>query len=95
MGIMFGTWKIRSLYRACPLLSYMRNCSKSDLEGVQEVRWDRGCSEPAGEYKCFYGTGMQNHELETGSFVYKRIISVVKRVEFLSDRMSYIIPRGR
>jgi hypothetical protein len=27
--------------------------------------------------------------------VYKRIISVVKRVEFLSDRMSYIIPRGR
>jgi hypothetical protein len=28
-------------------------------------------------------------------FVYKRIISAVKRVEFVSDRMSYIILRGR
>jgi hypothetical protein len=27
-------------------------------------------------------------------FVHKRIISVVKRVEFVSDRMSYIILRG-
>jgi hypothetical protein len=28
-------------------------------------------------------------------FVHKRIISAVKRVEFVSDRMSYIILRGR
>jgi hypothetical protein len=28
-------------------------------------------------------------------FVYTRIISAVKRVEFVSDRMSYIILRGR
>jgi hypothetical protein len=28
-------------------------------------------------------------------FVQKRIISAVKRVEFVSDRMSYIIPRCR
>jgi hypothetical protein len=27
--------------------------------------------------------------------VHKRIISAVKRVEFVSDRMSYIILRGR
>jgi hypothetical protein len=27
-------------------------------------------------------------------FVHKRIISAVKRVEFVSDRMSYIILRG-
>jgi hypothetical protein len=29
------------------------------------------------------------------SFVHKRIISAVKRVEFVSDRMSYIILRSR
>jgi hypothetical protein len=28
-------------------------------------------------------------------FVHKRIISAVKGVEFVNDRMSYIIPRGR
>jgi hypothetical protein len=33
--------------------------------------------------------------LGTGIFVHKRIISAVKRDEFLSDRISYTILRGR
>jgi hypothetical protein len=40
------------------------------------------------------GQGNENHKLGTGIFVHKRIISAVKRVECVSDRMSYITLRG-
>jgi hypothetical protein len=65
-----------------------------DLVGVQEVRWEGGGTECAGEYTFFYGKGNENHELGTSLFVHKRIISAVKRDEFVSDRMSYIILKG-
>jgi hypothetical protein len=38
---------------------------------------------------------MKNHELGSFFFLHKRIILAVKRVESVSDRMSYIILRGR
>jgi hypothetical protein len=51
---------------------------KLELVGVQEVRWDRGSTEPAGEYTFFYGKRKENKELGTGFFfVHKRIISGV------------------
>jgi hypothetical protein len=47
--------------------------------GVQEVRLDKGCTERAEDY-----------QLGTGFFVHKRILSAVRSVEFVGDRMSYI-----
>jgi hypothetical protein len=46
-------------------------------------------------YTFFYGHGKEDHQLGTGSFVHKRIIPAVRRVEFISDGMSYIILGGR
>jgi hypothetical protein len=68
---------------------------KLDLVGVQEVRWEGSGTEPAGEYIFFYGEGNENHELGTGFVVHKRIILPVKGDQFVSDRMLYIILRGR
>jgi hypothetical protein len=37
-----------------------------DLVGVQEVRWEGGGTEPAGEYRFSCGKENENHELGTG-----------------------------
>jgi hypothetical protein len=62
--------------------------------GVQEVRWEKGGTEQAEIYTYFYGEGNEHYQLGTGFFVHRRIMSVVKRVELVRDRMSYIILRG-
>jgi hypothetical protein len=56
---------------------------------MQEVRWEGGGTESVGEYAFFYGKRNENHELVIDFFVRKRIISAIKRVQFVSDRMSY------
>jgi exonuclease III len=96
MDMRFVTWNVRSMYRAGSLRTVAEEISKYklDLVAVQKIRWDGNGTEPAGEYTFFYGKGNENHELGTGIFVHKRLMSVVKRVEFVSAMTSYIILRG-
>jgi exonuclease III len=97
MDMRFDTWNIRSLYRIVSLKTVARELGKYklDLVGVHEVRWEKGGAERAEVYAFFYGQGNGDHQLGTGFYVHKRILSAVRRVEFISDRMSHIILRGR
>jgi hypothetical protein len=89
----FGTSNIRSLCRAGLLKTVLRELGKFklDLVRVQEVRWERDGTERAEDCTFLYGQGNGDHQLGTGFFVHKRIISAARRMEFISDRMSYII----
>jgi hypothetical protein len=62
---------------------------------VQKVGLEGDDTEPAREYILFYTKVNENHELSTDFIEYKRIISAIKRVEFVSDRITYVVLRGR
>jgi len=96
-GMKIGTWNVRRLYRAVSVMAAARELVryKVDVVGVQEVRWDKGGTIRAGDYDFFYGKGNENNQLGTGFFVHRRIVSAVKTIEFVSDRFSYIVLRGR
>ena len=93
----FGTWNVRGLYRAGSLTAAARELArrKLDLVGVQDVRWDKRGKVRAGVYNLFYEKGNKNQQLRTGFFVHHRIVSAVKRLDFVSERMSYVVLRGR
>jgi hypothetical protein len=51
----FGTWNIRSLHRVGSLTTAARELARNqlDLVGAQEVRWDKGGTVRARDYKFF------------------------------------------
>jgi len=53
----FGIWSIRLLYRSGSLTAAARKLAryKSNLVGLQEVRWDKEGMVRAGDYNFFYG----------------------------------------
>jgi hypothetical protein len=70
MDMRFGTWNVRILYKtgSLKIVSGKIAIYKLDLVGAQEVRWDKGGTEPAGDYTFFYGNGNADHHLGTGFF---------------------------
>jgi hypothetical protein len=67
MDIRFGTWNVRSVYRARSLKTVGSESAKYnlDLVAVQEIGWFVGGSKPADDCTFFYGDGNDNHHLGT------------------------------
>jgi hypothetical protein len=47
-------------------------------------------TEPKDDNTVLSGNGNANNQVGTGFFVHKRIISAVKKIKFISDRMLYV-----
>jgi hypothetical protein len=62
--------------------------------GAREVRWDKGGTVRTEDYNFFYGKGNEN-QLGTECFVHHRVVSAVKRVEYVNEWKSYKVLRGR
>jgi exonuclease III len=87
----FGTWNVRSLYTAGSLTAAARELAryKLDLVNVQEVRWDIEGTVKAGDYRKL------NSSFGNTVFLHHIIVLVVKREEFVSSRVSYIVLSDR
>jgi len=90
----FGTWYVSILHRSGSLTTVARELSRYELDlvGVQEVRWDKRGTLIAEDYTFSLEKGNENHKFGTGYFS-TRQNSI--RLEFISDRMSSIVLRGR
>ena len=67
---------------------------KLDLVGEQEFMCDKQGTVRAGTI-FFSLERNKNHQFGKGFFVHHRIVAAVKIAEFLSDRVSYTVVRGR
>jgi hypothetical protein len=96
MDMRFGKWNVYSICRtgSMKMVARVLGKYKLDLMGVKEARWEKGGFKQAEDYRFFYGEGNEDYQLGTGFNIYKKIISPVRKVECVSDRVLYIILRG-
>jgi hypothetical protein len=98
MDMRFDTWSVRStsLYRAGSLRQGQKKYQNISYIYC-EYRRPNGAEVALNEQANIHFSVERGVRVMTGTgcFVHKRMISAVKRVEFISDTIPYIILRGR
>ncbi|PSN46128.1 hypothetical protein C0J52_12067 [Blattella germanica] len=90
--IFLGTWNVRTLYSSRPLEILTRELDRTglDIVALQESRWSGEGSQESGKFTLYYG-GATKPEFGTGFLVRRNILSAIRDIKFVSDRISYII----
>ncbi|PSN40818.1 hypothetical protein C0J52_15311 [Blattella germanica] len=81
--LFLGTWNVRTLYSSGALEILTRELDRTG-EGSQE----------SGKFTLYYG-GATKPEFGTGFLVRRNILSAIRDIKFVSDRISYIILKGK
>ncbi|PSN38555.1 hypothetical protein C0J52_14819 [Blattella germanica] len=91
-----GTWNVRTLYSSGALEILTRELDRTglDIVALQEVRWPGEGSQESGKFTLYYG-GATKPEFGTGFLVRRSILSAIRDIKFVSDRISYIILKGK
>jgi hypothetical protein len=87
-----GTWNVRMGLLKVAAVEFGKY--HLDLVSVQEVGWEKGGTEQTDYCTFFYGERTVDNQLGTGFFILNKIMSAVRRAEFVSDKILYIILRG-
>ena len=96
MDMRFGTWNVRSLYRAGVLGLVTSEIYKyrMDLVGVQEVRWEGSGILESGNYTLFYA----NHQLGTAMGTWRYPLAKSSAVKYIGlpilSKISCILGKG-
>ncbi|PSN35187.1 hypothetical protein C0J52_22574 [Blattella germanica] len=94
--IFLGTWNVRTLYSSGALEILTRELDRTglDIVALQEVRWPGEGSQESRKFTLYYG-GATKPEFGTGFLVRRSILSAIRDIKFVSDRISYIILKGK
>ena len=94
--IFIGTWNVTTLYSsgALEVLTQELDQSPLDVVALQEVIWPGEGSQESGSFTLFYG-GPERPEFGTSFLVRRRILSTIQEVQFVSDRISHMILKGK
>ncbi|PSN48395.1 hypothetical protein C0J52_18520 [Blattella germanica] len=89
--IFLGPWNVRTLYSSGALEILTRELDRTglDMVALQEVRWPgEGVTEESGKFTLYY-VGATKPEFGTGFLVRRNILSAIRDIKFVSDRISY------
>jgi hypothetical protein len=91
----FGTWNV-SVYRFGSLMTVTRELARCslDLVGIQGAMSDKAVLKEQSVIR-FLLKRKWKSSIRNRIFVHQKAVSAMKRVEFVSDRMSHIVLRGR